>query len=88
MQYHVKCNHDQPNIGRAQLCTLEVYPKIVDTSASFTADVKPGACAEIAQKTKKITSDVCIDRFYHVHSIPLAHFDGDGCVIPEVSLSC
>jgi hypothetical protein len=85
MQYHVKCNYDQPNIGRAQLCTPEGYPRIVDTSGSFTADVKPGACPEIARNTKKKVSDICIDRFYHVDSIPPVLFEEFGCAISEVS---
>jgi hypothetical protein len=56
-------------------------------SASFTPNVKPGVNAEIARKTKKPTSDICIDRFYHVDSIPITHFDGYGCAISEVSSS-
>lgn len=56
-------------------------------SASITSKVKPRVSTEIARKTKKPISDICIDRFYHVDSIPLTHFDGYGCAISEVSSS-
>ena len=87
MQYLVKCKHDRPNISRAQLCSPAVYPRIVDMSASTISNVKPGACTEITRKIKKLTSEICIDRFYLVDRIHLAYFDGHGCAISEVSSS-